>query len=194
MLWPDLAELAKTDPARALQEARANPTAAARCQDLAGVARFASGKIAAAAFAESEAAAETGEDAFQRASWLAYPICAAVERGETALAAQLIRKALAEIPRIEPLPSRAQALYELWPAAFPGGPGLREPVWRAALAHCPPDKWRVTRLYREIAGTLRGESEHEADRAIAALPQGETRATFEKAKARGECRRVRSFF
>jgi hypothetical protein len=194
MLWPDLAELAKTDPARVLQQARANPAPQARSQDLAAVARFASGKIAATAFAESEAAADEGEDAFQRAISLAYPIRAAIECGDTRLAARLVDKAMQQIPSIEPPPSRAQALHELWPAVFPGGAALREIVLKTVLAHCPLTTWRAKRLYRRIAATLRNASDAEADRVIAALPPGETRAALEKAKARDERRRVRSFF
>jgi hypothetical protein len=194
MLWPDLGELAKTDPARALKEARASPTPSARSQDLAVVARFASGKIAATAFADAEAAAAQGEDAFQRATWLAYPIRAAIECGETKLASRLVRKAARDIATIEPAASRAQALHILWPAAFPGGAALREIVLQAALAHCPLTTWRAKRLYRRITATLREGFDAEADRVIAALPPGETRAALEKAKARGERRRVRPFF
>jgi hypothetical protein len=186
--------LATTDPARALSMARTVAGPWFRCQALAQAGRFAPASTVKATLDEAVAAAAEADDAYRRTAVLAWPIRAAIERGRIELATAYLRTALDQVPSVEPLASRAYALHLLWPAVFPAGPVLREPVWQAVVAHCPADRsWRTTPLYRQIAATLRSESAAEADRVLAVLPRGKTRNKLE-GKLREERQTPRGFF
>jgi hypothetical protein len=195
MTWLDARTLTETDPDRALAEARADRRPWFRCQALALVARFAPEPVASAAFDEALTAAAAGKDPYQQNAVLAWPIRAAIERGRVDLAETWLRGALAAMPTIKPLASRVAALALLWPAAFPGGPKLRDIVRATVFATCPVDiYWQADKLFRQMADTLRSESEAESDAVIVALAPGKTRTKLENARARGERKSPRPFF
>jgi hypothetical protein len=172
-------QLARGNPARALELARRIPDGWYRAQALAHIAFGAPDSIADVAFAEAIAAAKTGPDAYQQVAVLRWVIMAALERGDAKRAKQVVGIALAAIPSVEPPPSRAMALGMLLEAAS-RLPNLREKVIAATLMHLPPERchyfWRARRVYRAIALTL---VEHDAPAAarafIETLPAGKVR-------------------
>jgi hypothetical protein len=151
-------QLAPVDPAAALAVARVVADAWYRCQALSSVARVAPYEFAAKAFREARAAAAQGADAYQRAAVLAFTVEAALERGWTALAGEILREALDRIPSVEPANSRAFALALLWVKAFEGGEEMRRQMVACALAHCDPNRgWRAERLFRDMIERLCAE-------------------------------------
>jgi hypothetical protein len=187
--------LARSDPERALGFARAIRDPWYRCQALAWIARYAGPQIATVAFTEAIAAAAQGGDGYRRLAVLAWPIRAAIERGQAGRAAPWLHAALAEIATVEPMASRAYALGLLWSAAFPAGPQLRAAVRAAVLAHCPPDRsWRAARLYRTIVATLAAAHPEDGQALIAAMPGGKARTQVERRRAAGELGGPRAFF
>jgi hypothetical protein len=145
------------------------------------IGRVAADPLSDLAFREARAAAAAGDDDYQQAAVLAFAITAALGRGRVALAQDMLADALALIPSVAPVASRAYALHLLWSACFTGGVNFREPIWQAIVAHLHPDRsWRAARLYREIGRML-----HEATgsvgraRVIAAMPDGKARRKIE---------------
>lgn len=137
---------------RAQQLAPVDPAAAL------AVARVAPYEHATKAFREARAAAAQGADAYQRAAVLAFTVEAALERGWTALASEILREALDRIPQVEPANSCAFALELLWVKAFAGGEEMRRQMVDCALAHCDPNRgWRAERLFRDMVERLSPE-------------------------------------
>jgi hypothetical protein len=148
-------QLAPVDPAAALAVARVVADAWYRCQALSSVARVAPYEVATKAFREARAAAAQGADDYQRAAVLAFTIEAALERGWTALADEVLREALDRIRQVEPANSRAFALALLWVKGFAGGDEMRRQMIDCALAHCDPNRgWRSERLFRDMIERL----------------------------------------
>jgi hypothetical protein len=144
-------QLAPVDPAAALAVARVVADAWYRCQALSSVARVAPYEVATKAFREARAAAAQGADAYQRPAVLAFTVEAALERGWTAIAGEVLREALDRISRVEPANSRAFALDLLWVKAFGGGEEMRRQIIDCALVHCDPNRgWRAERLFRDM--------------------------------------------
>lgn len=188
-------QLARTDPARALATARAIRDPWYRCQALAQVGRYAGPDIAARTLEEAIAAASEGGDGYRRLTVQAWPIRAAIERGLIGLAERWLKAALKQIETVNPIPSRAETLWWLWAAAFPGGPKLRSAVRTAVLAHCPPDRsWRAERLYRYMVATLAEEAPDDARALLAAMPEGRARSRIERRHAAGETGIAQPFF
>jgi hypothetical protein len=174
--------LAAGHPKRAFEIALAIPDGGYRCQAMSEIGRVAADPLSERAFKEARAAAAAGDDDYQRAAVLAFAITAALGRGRAALAQDMLADALALIPSVAPVASRAYAFHLLWSACFTGGESFREPIWQAIVAHVHPDRnWRAARLYREI-----GRMAHEASgskgraRVIAAMPDGKARRKIER--------------
>ena len=174
--------LAASSPQRAFELARTIPDGWYRCQAMSEIARVAADPLSERAFKEARAAAAAGDDDYQRAAVLAFAITAALARGRVGLAQNMLADALALIPSVEPVASRAYALHLLWRACFTAGQSFREPIWQATLAHVHPDRsWRAARLFREIA-RMQHEATGPAGRArvIAAMPDGKARRKIER--------------
>ena len=175
-------QLAASDPTRALVIARAIPDAWYRCQALTSIARAAPEKYMAQAFRQARVAAAEAPDAFQQTAVLHATIEAALARGLSTLAAEILREALDRVPLIEPADSRAYALGLIWSATHAAGAPLRQAIVDCALAYCDPNHgWRAERLFRAMVHDLATD---EAAALIAALPPGRTRDRLARRTAR----------
>jgi hypothetical protein len=184
-------DLAKRQPQRALEIARAIPDGWYRCQALATIARDADDPvIVEQAFEEARAAAAAGDDAYQRAAVLAFAIVAAMKRSRVELANAMLHDALALIPSVEPMASRAYALDGLWRTTCTvGDRAMREAVLAAVRAHVHPDRsWRARRLYQDIAANLAWDRSDLADAFVRAMPQGKARDYVARRRAEGQRR------
>lgn len=188
-------QLARSDPEQAYAIARAIRDPWYRCQALAFAGRHAGGELAVRALNEAVEASAAGGDGYRRLTVRAWPIRAAIERSQSGLASRWLREALSEIETVDPLPSRAETLWWLWAAAFPGGDRMRAAVKGAVLAHCPPDRsWRAERLYRYMIATLAEAAPADALALLAAMPQGRAKARIERRHAAGEKSVAQPFF
>lgn len=188
-------QLARPNPERALAVARGIRDPWYRCQALAQVGRYAGTDLAKLALDEAVEAAAQGGDGYRRLTVLAWPIRAAIERGQAGLAERWLKAALKEIATVDPLPSRAETLWWLWAAAFPGGDKMRSAVRGAVLVHCPPDRsWRAERLYRYMVATLAEASPDDAHTLLAAMPDGRAKTRIGRRHAAGEKAVAQPFF
>ena len=137
------------------------------------------------------AAAAAGDDNYQRAGVLAFAITAALGRGRRDLANAMLADALALIPSVEPMGSRAYAVNLLWSTiAHNGDRAMREAVIAATTAHVHPDRsWRAKGLFRDIVANLAWDRPDLAEALIRAMPEGKARAFIERRRVEGERRR-----
>jgi hypothetical protein len=187
----EASRLAAREPERAFAVARTIPDGWYRCQAMARIAaETREPALIEAAFAQARAAAAAGDDAYQQAAVLAFAITAALTRGRRALADAMLADALALIPSVEPMASRACALHGLWAVAATRGDRLmREAVLGAVTAHVHPDRsWRARRLYRDIAVNLARDRPDHAEALIRAMPPGKARAYLQRCLAPGSPR------
>lgn len=184
-----------TDPKVGLTLARQEPSAWNRAQALAWVGRFAPGAASEAALRESAATAQKCSEPFQVAAVLAWPIRAAYERGYPRLAKLWLQEAIAQLPLIDALPSKVEALALLWDACYAGERSSRESVRAIALRLCPPDAhWRARRLHRDMIATLAMDDPSAADAHLAALPAGRAKDHLATHRSHGETRVPRPFY
>jgi hypothetical protein len=183
--------LAASQPQRAFDLARTIPDGWYRCQAMAAIALHAPDALSEKAFGQARAAAAAGEDDYQRAGVLAFAITAALGRGRRDLATAMLSDALALIPSVEPMGSRACALDLLWSTiARNGDLTMREAVIAAVTAHVHPDRsWRAKRLYRDIVANLAFDRPDRADALIRAMPEGKARTFVARRRAEGQRRR-----
>jgi hypothetical protein len=88
---------------------------------------------------------------------------------------------------IELAASRAEALLLVWQAVFPLGTEARHKVLDALLTTCKPaDSWRVGRVFQEVAWMLADEDRGNAERVIAALPEGRWKRQAKRRVETGE--------
>ncbi len=176
-------DLAKSQPQRALEVARTIPDGWYRCQAMATIAREANDLVIVdTAFKEARAAAAAGDDAYQRAAVLAFAIVAAMKRSRIELAEAMLHDALALIPSVEPMASRAYALDGLWrTTSTVGDHTMRAAVLAAVQAQVHPDRsWRARRLYRDIADWLATREPRKAKAFVGAMPPGKAQAYLER--------------
>jgi hypothetical protein len=90
------------------------------------------------------------------------------------LATAMLHDALALIPSVEPMASRAYALDGLWrTTSTVGDSAMRKAVLAAVQAHVHPDRsWRAKRLYRDIADWLAAREPRKAKAFVEAMPKG----------------------
>ena len=181
--------LAARQPQRAIELARTIPDGWYRCQAMATIAAEArEPALVDRALVEARAAAAAADDSYQRAAVLAFAIAAAIRRARRELADAMLRDALALIPSVEPMASRASALDLLWSMlAADGDRAMQDMVLAAATAHVHPDRsWRARRLYRRIVADLARDRPDQAEALIRAMPEGKARAFIERRRAEGE--------
>ena len=180
--------LASSQPERAFELARSISDAWYRSQAMSEIGRVAAEPLASKAFKQARAAAAAGLDAYQRSAVLAFAIRAALDRSNESIAEEMLADALTEVPDIEPIASRAEALRLLWgTVAAPGHRTMRETIIKAACRHVHPDRsWRSRRLYRDICATIAWDRPDLANQLIRTLPEGKTRAFLERRRAQGE--------
>lgn len=171
-----MSDIAPSDWIAALGIARTIPDGWYRAQALATVAECAPDRHVLDLLKEAVAAANTCHDAYGMVAVLSWPLQIAFRRGQADFAERERERAIALAPDIEPLASRAFALQCLWGACYISAPEHAEPVWRAILALCPPDRsWRAARLYRHVAEVLDARNPGSAIKVIRAMPDGPAR-------------------
>lgn len=169
-------QIAPIDWSRALDVARKIPDGWYRAQALATVAEHAPEARVLDILNEAVKAANACHDQYGMVAVLSWPLQVAFRRGRISFAERERNRAIALAPQIEPLASRAFALQYLWGGCYIGGLDYAEPVWRAILALCPPDRsWRAARLYRHVAEVLESRNPGAATNVIRAMPEGKAR-------------------
>ena len=159
----DLASaLAKSDPKKALDQARKVNEPWFRAQGLSWVARFTDGDPIAVACEAAKAAREC-EDDYKKSAARAWEIAALAERDCTRDARKSLSDALALGKCVEPASSRSEALLLLLQAAFRIGRDEAERVYEILKVSCPVDEhWRCKRAVRDGGRMLSGELEPRA--------------------------------
>ena len=109
--------LARSNPNKALAQARAVSDPWFRAQALSWVARFTDGDPVALASEAADAARECGDD-YKKSAVRAWEIAALAERKFTAEARNSLTEALAIAKCAQPISSRSETLYLLLQAAF----------------------------------------------------------------------------
>ena len=149
--------LAKSNPKKALAQARDLSEPWFRAQALSWVARFIDGDPVAVA-AEAAKAARECEDDYKKSAVRAWEIAALAERDCTAEARKSLSEALALAKRVEPMSSRSEALLLLLQAAFRIGRDEAKRVYETLRASCPVQQhWRCKRAMRDSAKMILGE-------------------------------------
>jgi hypothetical protein len=151
--------LAKSNPKKALAQARKVNEPWFRAQGLSWVARFTDGDPVAVA-CEAAKAAQECEDDYKKSAVRAWEIAALAERGCTREARKSLSDALALGKCVEPMSSRSEALLLLLQAAFRISRDEAERVYEILRASCPVDEhWRCKRAVRDGGRMLSRELE-----------------------------------
>lgn len=151
--------LAKSNPKKALAQARAVADPWFRAQALSWVARFTDGDPVAVASEAAEAAREC-EDNYKKSAVRAWEIAALAEREFTTEARKSLSEALALGKCTEPKSSRSEVLLLLLQAAFRIGQDEAGKAYEFLKASCPIDEhWRCKRAVRDGGKMISGELE-----------------------------------
>jgi hypothetical protein len=151
--------LAKSNPKKALDQARKVNEPWFRAQALSWVARFTDGDPVAVA-AEAAKAARECEDDYKKSAVRAWEIAALAERDCTTEARKSLTEALALGKSVTPISSRSEALFILLQAAFRIGPAQAKKAYEVISASCPADEhWRCKRAVRDGGKMISGELE-----------------------------------
>ncbi len=186
---------APKDPERALQFARRIPDHWFRAQALSCVARYTTGKQVEQLAREALRTARQSEDAYKTTAVSAWPIRALIECDRIQAAEAALKEVLQDIPQIQPLASRAEALALLWQAVFPAGNVFRDAVLKTITSCCDPDgHWRSARLYRCVAWTFASENTTTAKAFVEGMPDGKAKLTAMKLLRAGKAYPPREFF
>jgi hypothetical protein len=138
--------LATSDPARALKEARAIAHPWYRTQALASCARHAPDEEFETIAREALATARRCPDAYQQVASASWPIRALAERGSPRLAREFLRGLLNQARDVAPASSRSEALLHLLDGAYPLGPDIRRSlVLELARLQEEGGHWRLCR-------------------------------------------------
>lgn len=141
--------LAKSNPKKALAQARSVHEPWLRAQALSWVARFTDGDPVAVASEAARAAWEC-DDAYKQSAVRAWEIAALAERGYAAEARKSLSEALGLARRAEPVSSRGEALLLLIQAAFKIGRTEAMRGQEILTASCPVEAhWRCKRAVRD---------------------------------------------
>jgi hypothetical protein len=151
--------LAKSNPKKALAQARKVDEPWFRAQALSWVARFTDGDPVAVASEAAKAAREC-EDDYKKSAVRAWEIAALAERDCTTEARKSLSDALALAKCVEPMSSRSEALLFLLQAAFRISRDEAKSVYEILRASCPADEhWRCKRAVRDGGKMISGELE-----------------------------------
>lgn len=187
----DAVTLARINPRAGVDFARRVAPAWDRAQCLAWIAYTIVLAPVPRLIAESARAAALGRDDFQRIAVLAWPLFAALGRGFDDLAEQIHATAVAGLPAVTPLGSRAVATKLLFRGALAARRPRRftEPLLDVLRATCPPDHGRQSALtYRCIADILAERDGGSAMRFCRSMAEGKTRALCLRDRGRGRRR------
>lgn len=156
------ATLAKSNPRKALDQARRISEPWFRAQGLSWVARFTEGDPVAVACEAAKAAGECKDD-YAKSAVRAWEIAALADRDCIREAQKCLNDALAIARRVEPASSRSDALSLLLQAAFRIGRAEAERVYEVLKASCLVEEhWRCKRAVRDCGRMLAWELEPRA--------------------------------
>lgn len=149
--------LVKSDPKKALEQARAIRDPWFRAQALSWVARFTDTDPCSVACEAAHAAKECDDD-FKRTAVRAWEIAALGERGLKREARKSLEEAVTVGKSIEPASSRSEALFLLLQAAFRIDQEAAEKLFEVLKASCSSDEhWRCKRAVRNGERMVAGE-------------------------------------
>ncbi len=150
-------KLAKTNPQKALDQARAIDQPWFRAQSLSWAVRFTDADPIPIAAEAARAAAECDDD-YKRSAVRAWEIAALAERSLFPQARESLYAALAHAKLATPASSRSEALILLLQAAMKISPADAKKVYALLAVSCPPDEhWRCKRALRDAAKIISGE-------------------------------------
>jgi len=151
--------LAKSNPKKALDQARKVHEPWFRAQALSWVARFTDGDPVAIA-SEAARAAQECEDDYRKSAVRAWEVAALAERGSTAEARKSLSEALKLAKRIESVSSRSEALLLLMQAAFRIGRDEAMRAYSLLKESCPVEEHsRCKRAVRDGERMISGTQE-----------------------------------
>ena len=151
--------LAKSNPKKALDQARKVHEPWFRAQALSWVARFTDGDPVAIASEAARAAQECGDDC-RKSAVRAWEVAALAERGSTAEARKSLSEALKLAKRIESVSSRSEALLLLMQAAFRIGRDEAMRAYSLLKESCPVEEHsRCKRAVRDGERMISGTQE-----------------------------------
>jgi hypothetical protein len=154
-----VAKLAKTNPEKALVEARRISEPWFRAQALSWVARFTDGDPVPVAQQAANAAAQC-EDEYKQTAVRAWEIAALAERDKTSEARVALNATLRRVADVTPLSSKAEALALLLHAAARIGEDDARNVAEVLRFECGGDfHWRCKRAIRDCGEIVEKEAE-----------------------------------
>jgi hypothetical protein len=154
--------LAKSNPKKALDQARKVDEPWFRAQALSWVARFTDGDPVAVASEAAKAAREC-EDDYKRSAVRAWEIAALAERDCTTQARRSLTEAVSLGKSVTPISSRSEALFLLLQSAFRIGRDEANKVYEVLKTCCPADEhWRCKRAVRDGGKMIEGKLEPRA--------------------------------
>ena len=149
--------LARSNPTKALDQARKITEPWFRAQALSWVARFTESDAIAIASEAAKAAREC-EDDYRRTAVRAWEIAALADRDCKTEARKRLSEALALGERVKPISSRSEALLLLLQAAFRIDRDEANKVYEVLRASCPTgEHWRCKRAVRDGGRMVSGE-------------------------------------
>jgi hypothetical protein len=147
-------QLAKSDPAKAFGIAKKISDPWFQAQAWSHLARWDDDPLRFAHHA-AKSAAKTKDD-YQRSAVRAWEVAALAERGYHDQACRSLTEAVELAASAAPLPSRAEALFLLFQAAFKISTDEAAKVADVLNASCVPTHWRVKRALKDAASMLSG--------------------------------------
>jgi hypothetical protein len=151
--------LAKSNPKKALDQARKVHEPWFRAQALSWVARFTDGDPVAIASEAARAAQECGDD-YGKSAVRAWEVAALAERGSAAEARRSLSEALKLAKSVESMSSRSEALLLLMQAAFRIGRDEAMRAYALLKESCPVEEHsRCKRAVRDAERMISGTQE-----------------------------------
>ncbi len=158
-------QIAPKDWANAIDLARKIPLPWYRSQSMSAIAAHVPEDRVRDVIRQAVSAADSDGDSYRRTAVLAWAIDAACARGDRRLASEVLEQALGQIPRVEPLRSRCEALVQLLrSAAGLGGSELERvltPLIETTIQLSGTSQlgWARTYLNRALAVVGEGHSD-----------------------------------
>jgi hypothetical protein len=189
------AQLAHTDPDRALVIARRIKDPWFACQALAFVARYCREEEFRQVIDEAFRAGRQAEDPYKIVASAAWPLRALVERGHSDRLRSIIPELKKEAKKIDILASRSEALFLVLQAVFPAGREYWLDILQALRESSEPMiNWRQKRNLRDAVWIVWGDDKDLAQSIIDDLEGGRLKRQIESGIASGRRRLPRLFF
>jgi hypothetical protein len=150
-----VAQLAKTNPAKAIETAKKISDPWFQAQGWSHLARWADDPLRFARHA-AKSATKTKDD-YQKSAVRAWEVAALAERGYHGQARRSLREAVELAASVTLLPSRAESLFLLFQAAFKISKDDAAKVAKVLTGSCVPRHWRVKRALKDAANMLNAE-------------------------------------